>query len=221
MQEGAYRLHVSRSGVKIWYGDKGGAVYAVETLRQLLPAAIEGPTPSHSTRWTVPAVEISDYPRFSWRGMHLDVSRHFFPAAFIEKYISYIAMEKMNTFHWHLVDDGGWRLQIAKYPKLTSVGAWRYGITTGWDQSKLRFDPQSGLPKYGGFYTKQQVKEIVQYASDLNVNIVPEIEMPGHTMPVLASYPEALMQEPACRPVARPAANERVLRRKRGDLQVR
>ena len=202
-----YRLHAGADGIQIWFSDKAGALYATQTLRQLLPAAIEGPKPS-KTEWKVPAIDIRDVPRFSWRGMHLDVSRHFFNSAFIEKYIGYIAMMKMNTFHWHLVDDGGWRIEISKYPKLTSVGAWRYGITTGWDQSKMRFDPSSGLPKYGGFYTKQQVKEIVKYADDLGVNIVPEIEMPGHTMPVFAAYPALMCKgQPAPPLKGQPASN--------------
>ena len=206
LEAGAYKLHAGRDGIRIWFGDKGGAIYAIETLRQLLPVAIEGPKPS-ATRWKVPAIEISDSPRFSWRGMHLDVSRHFFSPAFIEKYIDYIALMKMNTFHWHLVDDGGWRIEISKYPKLTTVGAYRYGITTGWDQSKLSYDPANGA-KYGGFYTKQQVREIVKYASDLNVNIVPEIEMPGHTMPVFAAYPDLMCQnQPAAAQFGQPRSN--------------
>lgn len=185
-----YTLHVTHDGIAVHYADQGGSVNAVETLRQLLPPAIEASHPSGTSHWTVPAVDVEDAPRFPWRGMHLDVSRHFFPAAFIKKYIDYLALMKMNVFHWHLVDDGGWRLQIDKYPKLTEVGAWRYGITTDWDQSRLRFDPSSGLPKYGGFYTKAEVRDIVKYAAARNVTIVPEIEMPGHAMPVFAAYPE-------------------------------
>ena len=194
-----YELHVGTGGITIGYADSAGALYGVETLRQLLPSAIESSNVGNNVRWQVPAVDVTDYPRFPWRGMHLDVSRHFFPAPFIKKYIDYLAFMKMNVFHWHLVDDGGWRLQIEKYPKLTSVGAWRYGITTGWDQSKLRFDPSSKLPKYGGFYTKKEVRDIVKYAADRNITIVPEIEMPGHTMPVLAAYPELMCknQKPA------------------------
>lgn len=193
----SYELHVTHEGVTIVYADKGGALYAVETLRQLLPNMIDNPAPSTMTHWTVPSVDIADSPRFSWRGMHLDVSRHFFPAIFIKRYIDYLVMLKMNVFHWHLVDDGGWRIQIDKFPRLTSVGAWRYGITTDWDQSKLRFDPSSGLPKYGGFYTKAEIRDVVKYASERNVTIVPEIEMPGHAMPVFAAYPELECQNQA------------------------
>ena len=207
LTEGEYKIHTGSDGIKVWFGDKGGAVYAVQTIRQMLPVAIEGPKPSH-TKWMVPAIEIQDSPRFSWRGLHLDVSRHFFPPAFIEKYIDYISLLKLNVFHWHLVDDGGWRLEIKKYPKLTSVGAWRYGITTDWDQSKIRFDPSSGLPKYGGFYTQAQIREIVKYAADRNVNVVPEIEMPGHTMPVFAGYPDMMCQnQPESKLTGQPASN--------------
>ena len=134
-------------------------------------------------------MDITDSPRFGWRGLMLDVSRHFFPVPFIKRYLDYLAMEKMNTFHWHLTDDGGWRIQIDKYPRLTSVGSTRYGITTGWDQGKLRFDPESKLPSYGGFYTKREIRDVIKYAADRNITIVPEIEMPGHEMAVFAAYP--------------------------------
>ncbi|MFI5386763.1 MAG: beta-N-acetylhexosaminidase, partial [Fimbriimonadales bacterium] len=202
-----YDLEVTASGIKIRYSDDAGALYAVETLRQLLPPEIDSPKGTHQTL-AVPACEIHDSPRFPWRGMHLDVSRHFFPPSFIKRYIDYIAMMKMNVFHWHLVDDGGWRLQIDKYPRLTSVGAWRYGVTTDWDQSRLRFDPESKLPKYGGFYTKSDVRDIVKYAADRNVTIVPEIEMPGHAMPVFAAYPEVGCQDqPPAAQQGQPATN--------------
>jgi hexosaminidase len=184
-----YKLHVDANGVEVQYGTPAGALYAVETLRQLLPNDIESAKPTPGVRWNIPAVEITDAPRFGWRGMMLDVSRHFFPVPFIKRYIDFLAMEKMNVFHWHLVDDGGWRIQIDRYPRLTSVGSTRYGITTDWDQDKLRFDPASKLPSYSGFYTKKEIKDVIKYASDRNINIVPEIEMPGHSMPVFAAYP--------------------------------
>lgn len=185
-----YELHVNPQSIRIVYADRAGAFYAVQTLRQLLPSAIEGPRPSRATKWIVPGVNVSDAPRFPWRGMMLDVSRHFEKVDFVKKYIDYLAMMKMNVFHWHLVDDGGWRIEIKRYPKLTQVGGWRYGITTGWDQSKLRFDAASGLPKYGGYYTQDQIRDVVKYAAERNVTIVPEIEMPGHEMAVFAAYPE-------------------------------
>ncbi len=203
-----YSLKSGSDGITVLYADSAGALYAVETLRQLLPPAIEGPKASQDAHWSVPAVTIEDYPRFPWRGMHLDVSRHFFPAPYIKKYLDYLTFMKMNVFHWHLVDDGGWRIQLDKYPKLTSMGAWRYGITSGWDQSKLRFDPASKLPKYGGYYTKKEIRDVVKYAAERNITVVPEIEMPGHTMPVFAAYPdlECQNQKPAAQP-GQPASN--------------
>lgn len=196
-----YDLDVNAGGINIRFSDEAGALYAVETLRQMLPAAVDNAKGTNASIF-VPSAHIHDAPRFPWRGMHLDVSRHFFPPSFIKKYIDYIAMMKMNVFHWHLVDDGGWRIQIDKYPKLTSIGAWRYGITTDWDQSRLRFDPESKLEKYGGFYTKADVREIVKYAADRNITVVPEIEMPGHAMPIFAAYPEfgCQNQPPAAQP---------------------
>jgi hexosaminidase len=202
-----YELQVNSDGVKIVYADNGGALYAVQTLRQLLPSAIEGPR-SSSQKWTVPGVDIADSPRFPWRGMMLDVSRHFEKVDFIKKYLDGLAMMKMNVFHWHLVDDGGWRVEIKKYPKLTQVGAWRYGITTGWDQEKLRFDSANGLPKYGGFYTQSQIRDVVKYAADRNITIVPEIEMPGHEMSVFAAYPELGCQnQPPAAQAGQPRSN--------------
>jgi hexosaminidase len=203
-----YELHVNSDGVRIVYADNGGALYAVETLRQMLPSAIEGPHASPSEHWTVPGVDITDSPRFPWRGMMLDVSRHFEKVDFIKKYLDYLAMMKMNVFHWHLVDDGGWRVEIKKYPKLTQIGAWRYGVTTSWDQSKLRFDSDSGLPKYGGFYTQKQIRDVVKYAADRNITIVPEIEMPGHEMSVFAAYPELGCQnQPPAAQAGQPSSN--------------
>lgn len=190
LKPGAYEITVNDREIHLRFSDNNGAFYAVETLRQLLPPEIESKKGNLATPWRVPAITIKDEPRYPWRGMLLDVSRHFFSVDFIKRYIDYLSMFKMNVFHWHLTDDGGWRIQIDKYPKLTQVGAWRYGITDGWDQSKLRFDQESHLPKYGGFYTKKQVRDVVKYAMQRGVTIVPEIEMPGHAMAVFAAYPE-------------------------------
>ena len=132
----------------------------------------------------IPCVQIKDSPRFEWRGMHLDVSRHFFPISFIKKYIDILALYKMNTFHWHLTDDQGWRIEIKKYPKLTTVGAWRKGTMVG-KYSDHKYD---SIP-YGGFYSQEQIKEVVTYAAKRHVTIVPEIEMPGHAVAAIASYP--------------------------------
>ncbi|RZK94571.1 MAG: beta-N-acetylhexosaminidase, partial [Hymenobacter sp.] len=138
-------------------------------------------------RASLPAVEVADKPRYSWRGMHLDVSRHFFPVEFVKQYIDYLALHKMNTFHWHLTDDQGWRIEIKKYPKLTSVGGYREGTLIGHYGAKV---PEYDNVRYGGFYTQEQVKEVVKYAQDRYITVVPEIEMPGHALAALAAYPE-------------------------------
>src|SRR5574337_1139172 len=129
-------------------------------------------------------MHINDRPAYSWRGMHLDVSRHFFPVDFIKRYIDFIAMYKMNTFHWHLTDDQGWRIAIKKYTKLTEVGAWRDGSQVG----RYR-DHQFDSTRYGGYYTAEEIRGVVKYAAERHVRIVPEIEMPGHALAALASYP--------------------------------
>jgi hexosaminidase len=157
-----------------------GVFYGCQTLLQLLSKTSEG-------KWQIPCVEIEDYPRFRWRGMHLDVCRHFMPAEFVKKYIDLLAMHKMNTLHWHLTDDQGWRIEIKKYPKLTEVGAWRDGTQVGHNSTaEKKYDGK----RYGGFYTQEQIREIVAYAKARHVNIVPEIEMPGHCQAAVAAYPE-------------------------------
>jgi hexosaminidase len=147
-------------------------------------------TPINPIYYQCPEIKLDnlmmdDIPKFQWRGMHLDVSRHFFSKEFIKKYIDYLAMYKMNTFHWHLTDDQGWRIEIKKYPKLTEVGAWRNGSMTG-HYTDQTFDDI----RYGGFYTQEEIKEIVAYAKERYITVVPEIEMPGHALAALASYPE-------------------------------
>jgi hexosaminidase len=152
--------------------------YAFQTLIQLLPTTF-------SKEVKIPCCTIKDYPRFAYRGMHLDVSRHFFPVSFIKKYIDYLALHKFNTFHWHLTDDQGWRIEIKKYPGLTSVGAHRNGTIIG------RY-PGTGNDNlaYDGFYTQKEIREIVKYAADRYIDIIPEIEMPGHSSAAIAAYPE-------------------------------
>jgi hexosaminidase len=174
-----YKLDVSKNGIFI-LGKGGGTLYGLQTLIQLLP-------PEKNKNLKVPGVKIVDYPKFKWRGMHLDVCRHFFQKEFIKRYIDFIAMYKMNTFHWHLTDDQGWRIEIKKYPKLTEVGAWRKGTIVSY---KGRDEKTFDTIPYGGFYTQEDVKEIVEYATLRHVTIVPEIEMPGHSLAALASYPE-------------------------------
>ncbi|MCI0499415.1 MAG: beta-N-acetylhexosaminidase [Planctomycetales bacterium] len=171
-----YELSVTGRTITITAPKPAGLFYGVQTLLQLIQEQSGG--------YAVPGVFIRDYPRFAWRGMHLDESRHFFGAAFVKKYIDLLALHKVNVFHWHLTDDQGWRIEIKKYPKLTEIGAWRKETMVGknWD----KFD---GTP-HGGFYTQQDIREIVEYARQRYVTIVPEIEMPGHGLAALASYPE-------------------------------
>ncbi len=161
-------------------GGKAGVFYGIQTLLQLLPPKIK-------TSADIPCLRIHDYPRFQWRGMHLDVSRHFFPKEFIFRYIDFLAMYKMNTFHWHLTDDQGWRIEIKKYPLLTELGAWRKGTLIGHSSDE---ELKKDTAVYGGFYTQEDIREIVDYANSRHITIVPEIEMPGHSMAALRAYPE-------------------------------
>ena len=164
-------------------GTPNGLFYGVQTLFQLLPNEIYSDKRIANIEWSVPSVEIKDKPRFKWRGMHLDVGRHLFPVAFIKKYIDYIALHKLNTFHWHLTEDQGWRIEIKKYPLLTEIGAWRKGTQI------RKTDKDDGI-RYGGFYTQDEVRDIVAYADERFVTVVPEIELPGHSIAALTAYPE-------------------------------
>lgn len=174
---GAYTLETGAKEVKISGTDAAGVFYGIQTLIQLLPT-------DSSNNLAIAPVVIEDAPRFQYRGMMLDVSRHFFSADFIKKYIDLLALHKMNRLHWHLTDDHGWRIEIKKYPQLTAVGAWRNGTIIG-------NYPGSGNTnqRYGGFYTQAEVKEIIQYAEKRHVTIVPEIEMPGHASAAIAAFP--------------------------------
>ncbi len=182
-----YTLVSSANGVVITANEPAGLFYGMQTLLQLLPKEIESKT-TVNVAWTVPAVKITDYPRFAWRGLMLDVSRNFFTKEEVEKYIDQMARYKYNTFHWHLTDDNGWRIEIKSLPKLTEVGAWRvprYGQFGG------RAEPKEGeKATVGGFYTQSDIKEIIQFAQDRFVTILPEIDVPGHSMAAIASYPE-------------------------------
>jgi hexosaminidase len=178
----AYNLTVGKDGVTI-EGDSYAATFnGIQTLLQLLPTTANAQTKSPS--FAIPFVTINDYPRFNYRGMHLDVGRHFFPVSFVKKYIDYLALHKFNYFHWHLTEDQGWRIEIKKYPELTSVGGYRNGTIIG------RF-PGTGNDniRYGGFYTQEEVKDIVQYAENRHITVVPEIEMPGHASAAIAAFP--------------------------------
>jgi hexosaminidase len=183
-----YRLSVAPSLITITSAAPAGAFYAAQSLRQLLPSEIFRDAPLAGMKWTIPAVTIVDRPRFAWRGMHLDVSRHFMPKEFVKKYIDLLALHKMNSFHWHLTDDQGWRIEIKKYPLLTSVGAWRSQTLVGKAQRDSTLDVYDHKP-HGGFYTQDDVREIVEYARERFVRIVPEIEMPGHSQAAIAAYP--------------------------------
>jgi hexosaminidase len=173
-----YRLYIDKRSIRCIGHDASGVLYGLQTLRQLWTAAANG--------IKVPGCTIDDHPRFAYRGMALDVSRHLFPVAFIKKYIDLLALYKFNTFHWHLTDDQGWRIEIKKYPRLQSVAAWRKETLIGHKKElPHRFDGK----RYGGYYTQQQIKEVVQYAAERQITIIPEIEMPGHASAALAAYP--------------------------------
>jgi hexosaminidase len=192
-QPEGYRMQVGRDGVEIAGTDAAGVFYGIQTLRQLLPAETHSSTPV--TSLDVPCVRIEDHPRFPWRGMMLDCSRHFFPKAFIEKFVDLLAEQKMNTFHWHLTDDQGWRLEIKRYPKLTEIGSQRKETLVGSPHQDPRDDRYDNT-SYGGYYTQDDVREVVRYAAERFVRVVPEIELPGHSAAALASYPELATHPP-------------------------
>jgi len=175
---GAYQLHIKKDEIYIGGDNATGTFYGVQTLIQLLPYV-------KSNSLSVPIVEIEDKPRFGYRGLMLDVGRHFFPLGYVKKFIDFIAMHKMNTMQLHLTEDQGWRIEIKKYPKLTSVGAYRNGTIMGHYPGKGNDNLH-----YGGFYTQHEIKEMVKYAADRFVTIIPEIEMPGHASAAIAAYPQ-------------------------------
>ncbi len=177
-----YLLNVSPAAIRIIANTKAGIVYGMQSLFQTLPQI------RTNADLEVPCLEITDYPRFKWRGMHLDVCRHFFSPDMIKEYIDLMAAYKFNTFHWHLTDDQGWRIEIKKYPKLTSVGAWR-ADRTGVPWSECQPTRPGEESNYGGYYTQKQIRDIVSYAKERNITIVPEIEMPGHSAAAIAAYP--------------------------------
>ncbi|HEY2880969.1 MAG TPA: beta-N-acetylhexosaminidase, partial [Pirellulales bacterium] len=172
-----YRLDVEPTGVRIFAAAPAGAFYGAQTLRQLLPPSIEVKKgdAGQASALAIPCLHIEDQPRFRWRGLMLDVGRHFFTVDEVKRFLNLMALFKFNTFHWHLTEDQGWRIEIQKYPKLTEAAAWRD-------------DGHGG--KYGGFYTREQIRDVVAYAASLHISVVPEIEMPGHCQAVLAAYPE-------------------------------
>lgn len=181
-----YHLDINPARITITAEGKGaGAFYALQTLIQLIPTQeVKSLKVAPQKTFELPCITIKDRPSYTWRGMHLDVCRHFFPTSFIKKYIDILAMYKLNTFHWHLTEDQGWRIEIKKYPRLTSVGAWRNGTMVG-KYSDQKYDTLH----YGGFYTQEEIKEIVAYAAARHITVVPEIEMPGHSLAAMAAYP--------------------------------
>jgi len=183
-----YLFQVTKHKINLSAADGPGIFYGIQTLRQLLPPSIESGVNSLAGH-KIQAVEIKDFPRFGWRGMHLDVSRHFFPVEFVKQYIDMIALHKMNVFHWHLTDDNGWRLEIKRYPKLTEICAWRVDRE---DEDWRKWSPiKAGeASTYGGFYTQDEVRDVVSYAAARQITVIPEIEMPGHSSEIFAAYPE-------------------------------
>ncbi len=181
---GAYRLVADNKGIAIYGDNEEGVFYGIQTLIQLLPVPAQDAL-SKSVNLAIPYVTIDDSPRFGYRGMMLDACRHFMSIDFIKRYIDYLALHKMNYFHWHLTDDQGWRIEVKKYPRLTEVGAWRNGTIIGRYPGKGNTNE-----RYGGFYTQEQVKDIVLYAAKRYITVVPEIEMPGHGSAAIAAYPE-------------------------------
>lgn len=188
----AYSLHITPRRVHIKAAKPAGFFYALQTLIQLLPsrAVMAGVKDESVTKWTLPATTINDEPRFGWRGFMLDEGRHFFGKEEIKKLLDVMAAYKLNRFHWHLTEDQGWRLEIKQYPRLTEVGAWRESKVLGWGDTKP--DGQH----YGGFYTQEDAREIVAYARERFIEIVPEVDIPGHSQAAVAAYPEFLSCDP-------------------------
>lgn len=179
--EEAYTLHVSANLVEINGASDAGVFYGIQTLRKSVPADADGKDV------LFPAVQITDYPRFGYRGVMLDCARHFFPTEFVKKYIDILALHNVNRFHWHLTEDQGWRIEIKKYPKLTEIGAYRKETLIGhYNDKPHKYDGQ----RYGGFYTQEELKEVVAYAADRHITIIPEVDMPGHMLAALEAYPE-------------------------------
>lgn len=183
-----YSLQVNNKGAFIKANQPAGLYYGMQTLLQLFPKEIAGKDLVKKASWSLPALSISDKPRFGWRGLMLDCSRHFFTKAEVKEFIDNMSKYKYNLLHWHLTDDQGWRIEIKSLPKLTEVGAWRVDKTGTFGTFS---NPTPDEPKtYGGFYTKEDIKEVIQYAADRFVNILPEVDVPGHSSAAIASYPQ-------------------------------
>jgi hexosaminidase len=181
-----FQLEIEGDSIKLKSSAPVGIFYAIQTLLQLMPLAVFDERPRPDVDWTLPRVRIEDSPRFAWRGAMLDCGRHFMPVEFLRKFIDLLALHKLNVFHWHLTEDQGWRIEIKKYPRLTEVGAWRRETTRGHVSANLGGD---GIP-HGGLYSQDEARELVAYATERHITIIPEIEMPGHAQAAIAAYPE-------------------------------
>lgn len=179
-QAEAYQIQVAQNTIVLSAADIRGIVNSIQSLLQLLPL-------QKTATVSIPALKITDYPRFAYRGMHLDVVRHFFPVDYIKKYIDYLTFHKFNTFHWHLTDDQGWRIEMHSYPKLNSIGSWRDSTLIGhFKDTPARYE----RVRYGGYYTKKEIKEVIAYANIRGITIIPEIDIPGHSRATITAYPE-------------------------------
>ena len=183
-----YEMEVAGNSVAIRAPTEAGLFYGAQSLLQMLPPEIFSDRRASGISWEIPCAKIVDRPRFQWRGLMLDVSRHFFTKSEVERLLDEMALHKLNTFHWHLVDDGGWRIEIKKYPKLTEVGAWREGVGFGLKaDASTAYGPDG---RYGGFYTQDDIRDVVAYAAARHITVVPEIELPGHSVAALSAHPE-------------------------------
>jgi hexosaminidase len=183
-----YELKSTADSITVRANTGAGLFYGLQTLRQMLPVEIEKRQKVADVAWNVPSTVITDVPRYQWRGLMLDVSRHFEDKGEVEKFLDVMALHKFNRFHWHLTDDQGWRIEIKKYPKLTEIGAWRDGIGFNLDPKRSTHYREDG--KYGGFYTQDEIREVVAHAAKLHIMVIPEIEMPGHATAAIAAYHE-------------------------------
>ena len=184
LAEEEYSIDITKANCIVRASSYNGFLYAIQTLKQLTSVNIFGDEPNPAEKFLFPCVKIQDKPRFGYRGMHLDCSRHFFSVEEVKKYLDIMALYKLNRFHWHLTDDQGWRVEIKKYPRLTEIGAFRNGTVI-----KKDWGSNDGV-RYGGYYTQEQMKDIVAYAGKLGIVVIPEIDLPGHMMGALAGYPE-------------------------------
>lgn len=179
-----YAINISRKGIKVQYATDKGILYAIASLRQMLPVELYSGASAADADWTLPCVKISDKPRFGYRGLLLDCGRHYFTPQEIKKCLDIMAIYKMNILHWHLTEDQGWRIQIDKYPMLAEKASWREGTQIGRDKTT-----NDGI-RYGGYYSKEQIRDIIAYADNLGIEIIPEIDLPGHMLAALSVYPE-------------------------------